>query len=316
MQHKVLPRLVAVAVASGAMALGAGEAAAATQLPRCAGTVLDKGPTLFSGVNSAPRPTAAGSVTIPAVDPPVVVIPGADVPEIPGVEVPGVGGGGGGIPAADIPSVDLPGLDPPDIPLPPVLPDGVTLIDGGDLGIEVICVDGGPRGKGRPPAPGAAGAERGRGHCRATRVPAFKMRANRARKAVLCLIDRARGRRGKGALRPSKPLKRAAKSHTRRMIGSGCFAHQCNGEPALPSRVTRSGYLPCNCRWSVGENIAYGRGRSASPKAIVGAWMSSPPHKQAILGSFEHGDVGVRKGAPGKRRFKGATFTMNFGAKR
>lgn len=212
-----------------------------------------------------------------------------------------------------LPEIELPPiLDPPDIELPEVLPPGLKLIDGGDLAAEVLCV----RVR-RPGGTAAAGEEAGRrSGCRRTRIPAHKMRANRARKAVLCLVDKARRRRGKGVYRPSRALKRSSKGHSRRMVGSGCFSHQCSGEPPLPSRVTRTGYLPCRCSWRVGENIAYGSGWRGSARSVVRAWMKSPSHKQAILDSFRHGDVGVRAGNPGRAKAKGGTYTMNFGLKR
>ena len=211
-----------------------------------------------------------------------------------------------------LPGIDLPGIDPPDIPLPDVLPDGIELIDGGDLGEEVLCVTSTTR---RSEARNG-GVERRKGGCKGAKKPAFKTKANVARKAVLCLIDKARRRRGKGDLKPSRSLKASSKRHSRKMVNSGCFAHQCNGEPPLPTRVTKTGYLPCRCAWSVGENLAYGKAGSSAPAAIVAAWLKSPPHKAVLLGGYNHGDIGVIKGAPGNRNFKGATFTMNFGAKR
>lgn len=259
-------------VAVGVLLLLPSPSPAAAKLPECAGVVLDKGPTLFPD-GQLPRAAAAG---------------------------------------LGIPGIDLPDIDPPDIPLPDVLPDGLELIDGGDLGEEVLCVTG-------PGAGGEAGdatGDRRKGGCKRSRTPAFKMRANLARKSVLCLIDKARQRRGKGGLKASRPLKASSKRHSDKMVSSGCFAHQCSGEPPLTSRVTRTGYLPCNCRWFVGENLAYAKGKSSAPATIVQAWMNSPPHKAAILGGFKHGDVGIVNGAPGKRNFKAATFTMNFGAKK
>lgn len=272
MNGKSASGLFATCVAFGVMLLAPSPAPAATTLPVCDGVVLDKGPTLFPDG------------------------------ELPRAESAGLG----------IPGVDLPDLDPPDIPLPDVLPDGIELIDGGDLGEEVLCVTSTSR---RGEAQGA-NADRRKGGCKGAKKPASNAKANQARKAVLCLIDKARQRRAKGGLKPSRSLKASSKRHSKKMVNSGCFAHQCNGEPALPSRVTRTGYLPCNCAWSVGENLAYGGGRSSTPAAIVGAWLKSPPHKAVMLGSYNHADVGVIKGAPGNRNFKGATFTINFGAKR
>lgn len=278
MNGRTASGLFASWIALAVFLLAASPSAAATSLPECDGVVLDKGPTLHEGVDSA---RARGGLPIPP----------------------------------------LPDLDPPDIPLPDVLPDGIELIDGGGIADEVLCVELGAadrRGQAQRAReqrqPGLL--PRKGGGCKGARKPAHKTSANTARKAVLCLIDKVRNGRNKGGLKPSRSLKRSSKAHNRKMIGSGCFAHQCSGEPALPTRVTKAGYLPCGCAWQIGENLAYGGGRSAAPKTIVKAWMKSPPHKHAILTGFENGDVGVRKGAPGNPNFNGATYTMNFGAKR
>ena len=58
----------------------------------------------------------------------------------------------------------------------------------------------------------------------------------------------------------------------------------------MSARVTSAGYLPCNCSWSVGENLAWGKGKHGTPAAIVAAWMASPGHREMILtGEHEGG---------------------------
>jgi len=94
-------------------------------------------------------------------------------------------------------------------------------------------------------------------------------------------------------------------------------AHDCPGEPDLVGRVIAADYLPCICRWTVAENIAWGARRRSTPKAIVDAWMGSPPHRAVILrGSLRDLDVGVSKGKPGNENARAATYTADFGAKR
>ena len=153
--------------------------------------------------------------------------------------------------------------------------------------------------------------------CRNADVAGSSLKARRAAKAVRCLINAERARRGMKALDAQGELKLAAKRHTARMVDDGCFSHDCPGEPDLVSRVTSTGYLPCTCNWSVAENIAWGQGDNGSPAAIVAAWMASPPHRATILTpSLKEVDVGVRRGKPGGPKVAAATYTADFGYRR
>ena len=81
--------------------------------------------------------------------------------------------------------------------------------------------------------------------------------------------------------------------------------------------VMATPYLPCHCTWRLGENIARGQGRRASPAAIVRAWMHSPPHRAEILSpSLRDVGVGVVWGSKRNRRANVGTFTADFGSKR
>ena len=153
-----------------------------------------------------------------------------------------------------------------------------------------------------------------RADCKDARVFGTRLKARAAAKATRCLINAERSKRGMGQLDAHKALKKGAKSHTSRMLSLGCFLHTCPGEPELVDRLTSAGYLPCTCRWSVGENIAWGKHENGSPAAIVAAWMASPPHRELILtASMKDVDVGVRPGKPGNRRASAATYTADFG---
>ena len=137
-----------------------------------------------------------------------------------------------------------------------------------------------------------------------------------AAKAVACLINEKRKHHGKSRFNYKKTLSRAARSHSKRMQKSNCFAHVCPGERSLPGRYERSDYLPCNCSWGAAENIAWGAGGNGTPRKIVKAWMHSPGHRVNILGSYEHIGVGVRWGSPQRRGSRAGTYTLDFGYKR
>jgi uncharacterized protein YkwD len=141
-----------------------------------------------------------------------------------------------------------------------------------------------------------------------------RLRPRVAAESVRCLLNAERRQRGLNALDTQGSLKRAAKAHTRRMISDGCFAHTCPGEADLPDRVTATGYLPCGCSWSVGEDLAWGMRRHSTPAAIVAAWMASDGHREIILTpDMKDVDIGVRRGKPGNAGAAAATYTADFG---
>ena len=162
------------------------------------------------------------------------------------------------------------------------------------------------------PGAGAAAA----GQCSGSDQAGFRLSEKQARKATLCLINRERKSRGLGALRSHDQQQRAAGGHNRAMLKKGCFDHECPGERDLVGRIEQAGYLPCSCSWSVAENIAWGKGGSSSPRAIVASWMNSAGHRANILnGGFEHIGIAVDGGAPGGGG-GAATYTTDFGYKR
>lgn len=155
------------------------------------------------------------------------------------------------------------------------------------------------------------------GKCSNAGVSGARLKRRLAAKAVRCLINQERVHRGLRGLGPRESLRTAAKRHSRKMVSSGCFAHRCGGERELVGRVVASGYLPCGCTWTVGEDLAWGERDLGSPAAIVKAWMNSPPHRAIILlKSLADVDIGVVRGRPGNARANAATYTADFGVRR
>jgi uncharacterized protein YkwD len=136
-----------------------------------------------------------------------------------------------------------------------------------------------------------------------------------ARRAVMCLINERRENYGVHPLDRNKHMQRAAQRHSNKMEDSGCFSHQCYGEGSLDTRLRSTGYLSGSMSsWGYSENIAWGRKRHATPRAIVGAWMASPPHRANILnGSFDDMGVGFAQGTPYKEGANGGIYTADFG---
>jgi uncharacterized protein YkwD len=149
-------------------------------------------------------------------------------------------------------------------------------------------------------------------------VRAEKLRNRQARAAIRCFLNREREQRGLSHLDNHRRLQRAAQKHNETMMKKGCFSHQCPGEGTLEARLRGVDYLIGGLlAWTYGENIAYGGEFYGTPKAIVKAWMKSPPHKANILnGAFKDVGVGFSSGVPGNPNADGGTYTTDFGMRK
>lgn len=141
------------------------------------------------------------------------------------------------------------------------------------------------------------------------------LRPGDARDAVLCLINKERSKAGLGGFDSNKKLQKAAQRHNDRMVGTGCFDHECSGEAELTNRLESVGYLGGGLtRWAYGENIAWGTQDYATPRSMVAAWMDSPGHRANILSSdFREIGIGFSTGTPDSAREDGAIYTTDFG---
>jgi uncharacterized protein YkwD len=134
-------------------------------------------------------------------------------------------------------------------------------------------------------------------------------------RSTLCLLNHARARQGLPKLHLSRKLGRAAHGHSADMARRGYFSHDSRSGASFLDRIRRAGYLRRARRWYVGENIAWGTGRLATPRAIVRAWMHSPGHRANILNRrFRHIGVGITYKAPVRIPGRAAaTYTTDFG---
>src|SRR3712207_9413731 len=95
------------------------------------------------------------------------------------------------------------------------------------------------------------------------------------------------------------------------MVGARYFSHDSRSGDEFDDRIVRTGYTR-GSRAILGENLAWGSGGLATPRAIVRGWMRSPGHRRNILhGQFREIGIGVVKGKPGHR--DGATYATGFG---
>jgi uncharacterized protein YkwD len=96
-----------------------------------------------------------------------------------------------------------------------------------------------------------------------------------------CLVNYARVHAGVPALREAKTLDLAGSLKLNADIHCGAFTHTPCGR-SFQSVFSAAGYS-LGTAYSVGENLAYGRGALGSPQAIMQAWLASPDHRQNLL---------------------------------
>ena len=135
-----------------------------------------------------------------------------------------------------------------------------------------------------------------------------------ARAATLCLINAERAAHGVRALRLDNRLSRAARRHSRDMVANRYFAHDSRNGAGFSARIASTGWMTGRSRWSVGENLAWGSGSLAAPRAIVAAWMRSAGHRHNIMQPRFHViGIGIGAGAP-TGNGSGSTYTTDFGS--
>ena len=108
---------------------------------------------------------------------------------------------------------------------------------------------------------------------------------------MLCLVNRVRHSRGLVSLQRLVSLDRAAAHKSRDVLRCDEFSHEACGRP-FTYWMSRFGYQGC----LEGENLAWGTGRYATPRAIFRMWMRSPGHRENILGPYQDTGLGLQLG--------------------
>jgi uncharacterized protein YkwD len=137
-----------------------------------------------------------------------------------------------------------------------------------------------------------------------------------AREAVLCLMNAQRTARGLKRLRAQPDLAEAAGRFARQMVRDRFFDHTSPGGSTMVSRIKATSYLRDVVRWTVGENLAWGTGTKATPRATVDAWMHSADHRANLLDrGFAEVGIGIAAGAPAELDGDetGGTYVTDFG---
>jgi uncharacterized protein YkwD len=137
-----------------------------------------------------------------------------------------------------------------------------------------------------------------------------------ARDAVLCLVNAERTARGLKRLRAQPDLAEAAGRFARQMVRDRFFDHTSPGGSTMVSRIKATSYLRDAVRWTVGENLAWGTGTKATPRATVDAWMHSADHRANLLDrGFAEVGIDIAAGAPAELQADetGGTYVTDFG---
>jgi uncharacterized protein YkwD len=152
--------------------------------------------------------------------------------------------------------------------------------------------------------------------CADADLEATSSNLGRVRAAVLCLHNKIRAEHDLPALRENKRLRKAALGHSKDMVGDRFFEHTTPEGVTMVDRILKAKYVREDEGWILGENLAWGTGSLGTPRGAVDAWMDSPGHRANLLkpGYREMG-VGVAIGVPVSDA-AGATYTVDFGARR
>lgn len=111
---------------------------------------------------------------------------------------------------------------------------------------------------------------------------------------MLCMISYARGRSGLADLADDGALERSAADKANDVIGCDEFSHFACGRD-FTHWMREAGYMSSPC-WRVGENLAWGNDAFGTVRSIFRAWMSSPGHRQNILGDYSQTGISLRVG--------------------
>src|SRR5215210_519746 len=131
---------------------------------------------------------------------------------------------------------------------------------------------------------------------------------------VLRLLNAARAGNGVAPLHLDPRLARSARRHSCDMVAHHYFAHDSRSGARFSARIAWTGWMRDRRHWTVGENLAWGTGPDAAPRAIVVAWLQSPPHRHILLHpTFRVVGLGIVPGTPGDP-WRGRTYTADFGS--
>lgn len=127
-------------------------------------------------------------------------------------------------------------------------------------------------------------------HCKAKGAgkTITKKRIKRAKRSMICLVNRMRAKNGVRPVKRDRRLTRAAGKHTRHMQRVGILGHSGIGDGDPSSRARKAGL---SCSGCVAENVAYHTGK-VTPKTLFKMLKGSPAHA-ATMRSKRYRSIGI-----------------------
>lgn len=153
--------------------------------------------------------------------------------------------------------------------------------------------------------------------CESTQARAASTSLTELTATIACLVNEQRRAAGLRGLVHSRPLAAAAAGHARDMRRREYFGHTSLDGRSFIDRIRHAGYMRGQegGPWKVGETLAWGAGRRATPAALVDALMASPTHRDVITdGIFRELGIGLVRGTP-RRGVRGVTLAIDFGTR-
>jgi uncharacterized protein YkwD len=136
--------------------------------------------------------------------------------------------------------------------------------------------------------------------------------------ATTCLINRERARDGLGELQPNRNLQKVAIEQAAEMVIGDYFGDDSMSGMTPIQRIAVTRYAWRVRSLSIGQNIGWGTGTMATPRAMVEGWMNSPPHRQIILTpAYRNIGAGIASSAPPTLAggMPGATYSVELAAR-
>jgi uncharacterized protein YkwD len=128
------------------------------------------------------------------------------------------------------------------------------------------------------------------------------------------VINDERAEHQRPSVELSARLAAAADRHAADMVARSYFEHDSLGGSTFVDRIRRTGYLPTDRSWVVGEILAWCRAECSTPRTIVSAWLASPPHRRVLLDPrFKELGVAIALGSPADADPTAATVAAEFG---
>lgn len=150
--------------------------------------------------------------------------------------------------------------------------------------------------------------------CEGARKETTESTERDAEKAIRCLTNAVRRKEGLDPLKFDERLARAAATRSNDMARLDYFSHDGPDGGNVRRAARRTGYVPEDRSWLLGENIGWAPEGKATPADLMRNWLDSPTHRANILNDgFTELGVGAVAAVPKQGAEPGATYTQVFG---